>query len=352
MSLHLFANNATGYLDSSISNSATSITLVTGQGSAFPNPTGGDYFFLTLTDSSNNLEIVKVTARSSDTFTIVRAQQGTSATPFPSGSEAELRVTKSNLDNFTQLSGAQTVSEKTLTSCTISGSTNTITNISLTAGVTGTLPIANGGTNATTASDARTSLGVPATGLITASGLTQNTNKLIGRTTASTGAVEEITVGSGLTFTAGELKFDLSVIADMLLPVSTVQFFARNTAPTGWLKADGSVVSRTTYAALFAAIGTTYGAGDGSTTFKLPDLRGEFLRGWDDSRGIDSGRVFGSWQADEFKSHTHDTTAVRDVTGTRYPGGGVGLNQTQASTATGGIETRPRNVALLACIKY
>ena len=62
-------------------------------------------------------------------------------------------------------------------------------------------------------------------------------------------------------------------------------FFAADAAPAGWLECNGSAVSRTTYAALFAAIGTEYGVGDGTTTFNLPDLRGEFMRGWDNGRG-------------------------------------------------------------------
>lgn len=135
--------------------------------------------------------------------------------------------------------------------------------------------------------------------------------------------------------------------------VGDVKYTARSTAPTGWLKANGAAVSRTTYAALFAAIGTTYGAGNGSTTFNLPDLRGEFIRGWDDARGADPGRVLGSAQADAFKSHTHEVGSI----GNLQPGsfgaflntgpGGNGLTQ-----AAGGSETRPRNVALLAVIKY
>jgi len=79
------------------------------------------------------------------------------------------------------------------------------TGLPLTTGVTGTLPIANGGTNATTAPDARTSLGAAASGAVTASGLTQGTARLLGRTTASTGAVEELTVGTGLSLSAGAL---------------------------------------------------------------------------------------------------------------------------------------------------
>ncbi|MGV8597598.1 phage tail protein, partial [Pseudomonas aeruginosa] len=84
-----------------------------------------------------------------------------------------------------------------------------------------------------------------------------------------------------------------------------VQLFARSTPPPGWLPANGAWVSRTTYAALFAAIGTTFGAGDGSTTFNLPDLRGEFLRGWDAGRGIDPGRSLGSSQEGALQAHTH-----------------------------------------------
>ena len=71
--------------------------------------------------------------------------------------------------------------------------------------------------------------------------------------------------------------------------IGQVIFMAGANAPSGFLKCNGQLVSRTTYASLFAVIGTTYGAGDGSTTFKLPDCRGEFLRGLDDGRGVDTG---------------------------------------------------------------
>lgn len=138
------------------------------------------------------------------------------------------------------------------------------------------------------------------------------------------------------------------------VPSGCIASFARNTAPTGWLKANGAAVSRTTYSSLFSAIGTTFGAGDGSTTFNLPDLRGEFIRGWDDSRGVDSGRVFGSAQTDDFKSHTHSLGLRPNMSA----GGGVSIDAGTAfgasgtTYATGGTETRPRNVAILMCIKY
>jgi microcystin-dependent protein len=88
-------------------------------------------------------------------------------------------------------------------------------------------------------------------------------------------------------------------------PAGTIITIAMATPPLGFLKANGALLSRTTYSVLFAAIGTTYGAGDGSTTFAIPDLRGEFPRYWDDARGIDTGRGIGTAQADGLKTHTH-----------------------------------------------
>jgi len=160
-----------------------------------------------------------------------------------------------------------------------------------------------------------------------------------------------------------------------------VTYFALTAAPQGWLKANGAAISRVAYANLFAAIGTTFGAGDGFTSFNLPDLRGEFLRGFDDGRGIDSGRAMGSWQADVFKSHNHGVNDPSHSHGySRFYGDPPGINQAhsngswayasgsynmvanQENTAAastgisiqnaGDIETRPRNIALLACIKF
>jgi microcystin-dependent protein len=131
------------------------------------------------------------------------------------------------------------------------------------------------------------------------------------------------------------------------------------TAPSGYLECNGAAVSRSTYSALFTAIGSTYGSGDGSTTFNLPDLRGEFVRGWDHGKGTDSGRVRGSNQSGAIESHTH-TLHVYDRADTDSLGSGGGGDNTVASAssgvsgyidATGGSETRPRNVALMFIIK-
>lgn len=151
---------------------------------------------------------------------------------------------------------------------------------------------------------------------------------------------------------------------DQKAPAGLVAHFARNTAPTGWLKANGAAISRTAYADLFAAVGTTFGAGDGFNTFNLPDLRGEFVRGWDDGRGVDVGRLFGGFQGDDLKAHTH-ALAPTGADGGGVQGGlgsgdrfGYGASndnyatRVRATASTGGAETRPRNVALLACIKF
>lgn len=146
----------------------------------------------------------------------------------------------------------------------------------------------------------------------------------------------------------------LKELIDIGSQVGDVKFTAGSAAPTGWIKADGSELSRTTYADLFSVVGITYGGGDGITTFNVPDLRGEFIRGWDDGRGEDAGRDLGSWQADELKSHTHSLNVwSQDNTGDAMEDTNeAGTPRDSYTGATGGNETRPRNVAMLAVIKY
>ena len=176
-----------------------------------------------------------------------------------------------------------------------------------------------------------------------------------------------------------------AAVANSLNPVGTVIWYAGSTAPAGYLKANGDAIangSGTTqsitadFSALYAIVGAT-----------LPDLRGEFIRGWDDGKGTDSGRSIRTTQSDDNKSHTHTTNTTTTTNGnstkllegefqgeahTFAPtgifsnngassrdfddGGGcrVKLDATHnhGMTNSGGTESRPRNVALLACIKY
>jgi len=143
-----------------------------------------------------------------------------------------------------------------------------------------------------------------------------------------------------------------------VVPSGAVLPFAMSTAPSGWLECNGLAVSRTLYASLFAAIGTTYGAGDSSTTFNLPDLRGEFIRGWDNGRGADtSGRVFGSAQVASGLGHIGTlgsvlAPSVADTDpSTTYNFNGTNGGSQGSSTTFTRYRFRPRNVAMLYCIK-
>jgi hypothetical protein len=143
--------------------------------------------------------------------------------------------------------------------------------------------------------------------------------------------------------------------------LGSIAVFPFASVPSTYLVCNGQAVSRTTYAALFAKIGTTYGAGDGSTTFNLPDLRGEFIRGWDNGRGVDTGRVLGSAQADALKAHNHQQGSESlynlfgggSFVGQRTWGGNTSYNAYtgQNTSTTGDSETRPRNVAMVYAIK-
>jgi microcystin-dependent protein len=173
------------------------------------------------------------------------------------------------------------------------------------------------------------------------------------------------------------------------LPPGAIQEFAMNAAPGGWLECNGATALRLGIppagdSQLFAAIGTTWGVGDGSTTFNVPDFRGSFRRGWDHGKGVDAGRTFASFQADMFKAHTHvqnahahtitdpghtHTVGPSSVTvgataggvQVEQPGGGVtgtgttGIAATDVQTSTeqsaGGTETAPKNYATLVCIR-
>jgi hypothetical protein len=99
-----------------------------------------------------------------------------------------------------------------------------------------------------------------------------------------------------------------------------------------------------------------FSTGDLATTVRIPDARGEFVRGFDDSRGIDSGRVIGAHQADALRDHTHTYSAPipspNQIPGGSSPAVTGGTGSSTGGASIGGAETRPRNNAKLACIKW
>jgi microcystin-dependent protein len=157
-------------------------------------------------------------------------------------------------------------------------------------------------------------------------------------------------------------------------PVGAVIAYPASSVPTGWLECDGSVLSTATYADLYSIVGTIYGTGGGGT-FKVPDLRGEFIRGWDHGRGVDSGRSIGTSQSDKMHSHNHqwyeedDNGSTGRIDATASGGGASTFDSTAGASAIGNTElysdrytntqneigsdeTRPRNVSMMHIIKY
>ena len=168
-------------------------------------------------------------------------------------------------------------------------------------------------------------------------------------------------------------------------PTGTIISTALNSAPKGYLECDGSAVSRTTHARLFGELGVIYGNGDGSTTFNLPDYRGRFLRGFDNTAGTDpdaasrtdrgdgtTGDAVGTKQSDAFQGHHHKFYSAADLTRANPGGGGDSAEMREAASATVASgndyvqhattdstfgtaritsETRPKNINVMYCIK-
>ena len=156
-------------------------------------------------------------------------------------------------------------------------------------------------------------------------------------------------IGSNVTFTLPSadgsdgqmLKTDgsgtLSFTTVQGVPSGAVFCLAVSAVPPDYLECNGAAVSRSTYAALFAVITTTYGAGNGSTTFNLPDLRGEFVRGWDHGRGVDSGRSINSTtQGSQYTNHNHAAGSL-DVANKSLTGTATDISETFQEGSTSGI---------------
>lgn len=194
------------------------------------------------------------------------------------------------------------------------------------------------------------------TNKISGDGLTWSGTAWVNAPVASPSSVTA--VSSDLAVQVANLQNQINAIIAQIRP-GTISWYGGTSAPFGYLVCDGSSHWRTDYPALFSAIGTTHGAAD-AQHFNVPDLRGEFIRGADLGRGVDAGRVIGSMQADMFETHTHLISDVRgyNISLDDRLGGVLPPNRADTATpydvatsAVGGTETRPRNVALLPIIK-
>jgi hypothetical protein len=184
---------------------------------------------------------------------------------------------------------------------------------------------------------------------------------------ATTAFTTSAVTGLQNTLTAAIAALQDAVNSTRPVPVGAVFYMAGGVVPYGYLEANGQAISRSTYASLWQYLGSP-NTGDGSTTFNLPDLRGEFVRGWDHGRGIDTNREIRSVQYSQNLEHNHaipgdDQLTFADGYGgwtassrgtfpydarSSYGGGGTIWN----TTTEGGSESRPRNVALMPIIKW
>ena len=313
----LAANNAQTVLAAGISSTATSLTVNAGTGTLFPSPVAGTSFFkLTIIDAATGslTEIVHVTARAGDVFTIQRGQEGTVPRAWSANDIAANMMTAGTLSyilgNFQPLDP-------------------TLTALAALVGVANKLPYFNG----------------------------DDTAALTDLTSVGRDIIGKSTIADILTY--------LGLGEGSALPVGVPVPYPLATPPTGWMKCNGSSFNKT----LLPALAAVYPSG------VLPDLRGEFIRGWDDGRGVDSGRKLMSAQEDAIRnisgtvrivSNSYNQNTARQMTGvfgwsdssagdttnfvltaatntSGYKNGGFTLDaSSQVPTAP---ENRPRNIA-------
>lgn len=273
-----FTNNASATLAASINSTITTIALTAGQGALFPSTGAGDYFYATLVDSSNNLEIVKVTNRAVDNLTVLRAQDGTTAKSFIAGDRIELRPIAAALEDIASginiedlpagttldsveiitASGTQTLTNKTLTSPSISSPTIT---------GTPTVPTAAPGTS-----------------------------------TSQAASTEFVTIALG-----------------SAIPTGTKMLFAQTAAPVGWTK-DTVHDNK----ALRVVSGT---AGDGGTVAFTTAFASQAVAGTVGNTTLATTQI---------PSHQHSYTAVGGATAAGSKGGAATGASGSNTGATGG----------------
>lgn len=170
-------------------------------------------------------------------------------------------------------------------------------------------------------------------------------------------------MGDGMVANSTTKRFDITPsnlptdYASKLVPTGAVMMFCSVAIPNGWKECNGSSLDKTQPENLDLFNLLQYTFGGSGNNFSLPDLRGLFVRGWDNERGFDPNRTLGSFQDEAFKSHTHTFMWGQNSAGALIAGNSVQTYSSKVDIAgdhiesTGGTETRPKNMALIYCIK-
>ena len=404
MTIQLFSNNAKTTLASAISSSQTSITVATGKGSLFPSPSTGQQFKVTLVSATDAtvFEICNCTSRTGDVLTVIRGQEGTSGQPFLLNDIVGHYDTAGVMSSLVQ---ADQLQNGAYVYADVGGTAN-----ALTAAIASNLTTLPDGLNLVLGS-AYANTG-PVTLTLTLGSTVQTAHPIVKGNNIALAANDIPSAGYPIQinwspeFNAYVMQNPATGILISVTPTGAIMQFPCTTAPSGFLVTNGQLVSRTTYANLWAFaqasgniisdttwLAGQYGSfsiGDGSTTFRLPQYGGYFLRTLDNGNGIDSGRAIGTVQNYSNFAHTHtasSTSSVSDpghthvlspsVQGLVFNGGPSGWkgeptgstytyspsatnsNVTLITVATstsinssGGSESRPINISVLTCIKY
>jgi microcystin-dependent protein len=259
---------------------------------------------------ANGLELFKITSTGSavNEFTLANAATGNAPTISVTGDDTNIDLTLSPKG-----SGEVNISKVDIDAGTIDGTTIATSNI--TVGSSKTLNVSAGTLTTSTAQKQAIVQAGPGSGTLD--------------------------VSSG-TFTTSAAQKQAIIDGGRTMPAGMIAPFGMSSAPTGWLVCNGSAVSRSTYSDLFGVISTTWGSGDGSSTFNLPDLRGAFLRGTG-TAGVSSdyaGPNVGAYQDDANAEHNH-TGSSANAGGHSHSGntGSDGVHNHSGSTNTTGSHT-------------
>lgn len=374
MSVLLFENDFSTTFASGITNVATTATLLSATG--LPTIVGDQYYKLTFIDTATGLikEIVDVTARAGNVITMTRGAEGTTAVSWSAGDKISMQWTAGCAEAMQQTAQAQGQAANYAAGAGTNAITATFSPAvsSHVVGMPLRVKIANTNSGAVTFNPGPSVVNVIApdgsalqAGDLPAGEIVEfkydGANyqvQVVGGNATRPGVLELATSAETITGTDTARSVTPAGLAAALaalvssVPVGVMADYPGSTPPAGFLECNGASLSTTTYAALFAVCGYTYG-GIGAN-FNLPDLRGYFKRGWSHGTGIDAGRAFGSSQTSANLAHTHTFPVYSSDASGGFAADGSGSSSATVTTSSSGSasESRPYNVAVLPIIKY